>query len=726
MSDEENNNYIKYIDNLIVPYNVDYPNYKNIENEYYYTDQATNGQLKRLQKTNSDLNYIQFLQHENQVQYFKTFIIDKIPKNTALDMQLMYLKKELRNIDWLFLSKSGMLQDQFITLILSKNQMIRNGLIDETQFYIPIKIIHYLYPKQLCESHNLLKIVKNTYFENDNDNYSSSSDQSNSSIQQLNNGTLLQKILRILHEDRIQYSKNSLYEPNDQNNRFIETAHLKNTDYANTVQKCISDDFVQFIKTKALHTQDNSSYYTIRFSDQKYLIQNVEQPINSYVGYNLTIPKPILNFTTLDKKFTDLYHELTYEYTDNKDGSVSSSSILSTPKMHIVDQYRNCGLDRISLLKYQDNLPLDFVCKYYYMDEICKYYRFTPKQLIDNYNGLIITYKNQENTALTPLDFKSIFTYNSFDMQNEDMKSVYNRIITDTNITSDDKNEIKNIIYLYQRIVNRQSVQSSTSNVLIDATYSSLVANYNTDKATLQPNNGKFEKHFEINKNINQQKYNYKRADLIITNTDNFSDNLLLINLKNNNLKRNIIQVIQKTTQINGYNTDYCLYRYIQPSVREGMQQRYVLQNIPIPIMDIDENGHYLNLCVRCHEKQFFYVDRGTAIQNVLRPPIPLSIQNAIKNNDFYYPNNRSCDNNGYIICGLYDMLTLYTDCYTVLKAKVYFDDIIAILDNGLIACNRVKIMDSRLYYPKYNIGKQSENDSIEPYKVYIYKQIFK
>ena len=74
------------------------------------------------------------------------------------------------------------------------------------------------------------------------------------------------------------------------------------------------------------------------------------------------------------------------------------------------------------------------------------------------------------------------------------------------------------------------------------------------------------------------------------------------------------------------------------------------------------------------------------------------SIDNPIE----YYPSHNSMDNNGYIVCGMYEKLLENTDCYSVLKGRAYLQDIIAILDNKLLACRKVYIVDNRLYYPKY------------------------
>jgi hypothetical protein len=57
-----------------------------------------------------------------------------------------------------------------------------------------------------------------------------------------------------------------------------------------------------------------------RFSDNEYFISSTTSDsytLNSYVGYALTYPKPILSFETYDKKYMDLYHEVTWQYTDN-------------------------------------------------------------------------------------------------------------------------------------------------------------------------------------------------------------------------------------------------------------------------------------------------------------------------------------------------------------------------------------------------------------------------
>jgi flagellar basal body rod protein FlgC len=85
---------------------------------------------------------------------------------------------------------------------------------------------------------------------------------------------------------------------------------------------------------------------------------------------------------------------------------------------------------------------------------------------------------------------------------------------------------------------------------------------------------------------------------------------------------------------------------------------------------------------------------------------------------DYYYPNNASCDNNGYIVCGNCHMITEYTQCINVLKGIVYLKDIIAILGNRLLACSKVKIVDNRIYYPTYEV--YTPIDSAEGEKLFI------
>lgn len=718
--------------NVINPYD---PTADSMANDaYYYTSMATNGQLKRLQQKSSDFDYMNFLQSKDQIEFFTNFIFKKVGSSTInTTMKLMYIKKELRNIDWFFLSKSGMLQDDFITLILDKKWMANNGLILDSQQYIPIKIIHYLHPAQLCRTHNLTKTTDNIYFDDELNEVSSSSSSSDidSSISQINRGMLFQKILRILHEDRMEYSQSALYEKNDNRNRYLENAKIRDVDFNDIqnqdgsitkVQPCVFDDFVQFIRTKVVHSQTKSSYYTPRFSEQEYLIKNVSEDC-AYIGYNITIPKPILQFTTIDKKYMDLYHQLTWQYTDNEDGSTSTSSRLSTPKMYIADQYRNCGLDRISLLKYQDNLPLDFVCRYYTMDQLCQYYRFTSKQLDENSDGLIITYEDENNTDTTPFNLELLFMYNSFDMRDQHMINFYNKhktkILNNSNII--------NSIVDYQKITNNGDIESE---------YSELSSYVNTSLCKLQINNRKFPKtqYFDQNKPTSDN-YNYIQASDCIQQVDlltNYTNNVLMTNCKEKSNDLNLITKKKLLSKIYKYslngNTKNAYYIYRQVNDLNKFVSA-TETNSPVSIIDEDQFGTFVNVCVRCHKQQFFFIDKGNAIQYTLRTTMPQTIQKIInkpqwnQNNSYscvYYPSNNSCDNEGYIVCGMKDML----NCETTLKAKVYLKDIIALLDNGLLACSKVTILDNRLYYPLYKIGKE-DNSSADVTKLYIHNEKF-
>ena len=731
--------------NIIKPYDPTVS--PNAPDLHYYTSQATNGELKRLIKQNSDFNYTDFLRSDDQVKFFTDFIIEKA--NTIagilLNSKMMYIKKELRNIDWFFLSKSGLLQDDFITLVLNKNWMIYNSLIDPYEAYYPIKIIHYLYPSELCRTHNLTKIVNNVYFDQNIFDEDSSSSDSNSSLKQTDDslkGMLFEKILRLLHEDRIQYSKAYQEDLNmlTQNNNvtaskpnFLENASLYNSQY--TIQNedgsktkretCIYDDFVQFVKPSSTPTQNKSFYYMKRFSDNEYFISSTTSDsytLNSYVGYDLTQPKPILSFETYDKKYMDLYHELTWLYTDNQDGSVSTSSILSLPKMYIADELRCCGLDRINLLKYQNNLPLEFVCRYYTMYQICKYYRFTSKQLYDNYDGLVITYHNENNTNKTPLDLKTLFMYNSFDMNDEYMIEFYN--VIQQQVLND--SEIKNIINKYQRIYDKSDNIFETYSSLNSVNNSTSLAEFqevfSSSSSTISTLEHKFP--FSIDKfpyEINDKKSNYKIAESNgyiynattntkgfikpINNEENCSDNLLLTNISEANKKTILNQIVNKEYQYKPYQQYiYSIYeQYTEDPTKSIMQY------------DSTQKQYYINVCVSCQQQQMFFIDKGSAIQYSLKTAIPQKITQIIKENgsgwknnefvgDYYYPNNASCDNNGYIVCGNYHMMTEHTQCINVLKGIVYLKDIIAILENRLLACSKVKIVDNRIYYPTYEI----------------------
>lgn len=711
--------------NVINPYD---PTADSMANDaYYYTSMATNGQLKRLQQKSSDFDYMNFLQSKDQVEFFTNFIFNKVGSFTInTTMKLMYIKKELRNIDWFFLSKSGMLQDDFITLILDKKWMVNNGLILDSQQYIPIKIIHYLHPAQLCRTHNLTKTTDNIYFDDELNEDSSSSSSSNidSSISQFNKGMLFQKILRILHEDRIEYSQSALYEKNDNRNRYLENAKIRDIDFNDIqnqdgsitkIQPCVFDDYVQFIRTKVVHSQTKSSYYTPRFAEQEYLIKNVSEDC-AYIGYNITTPKPILQFTTIDKKYMDLYHQLTWQYTNNEDGSTSTSSRLSMPKMYIADQHRSCGLDRISLLKYQDNLPLDFVCRYYTMDQLCQYYRFTPKQLDENSDGLIITYGDENNTDIIPFNLELLFMYNSFDMSDQHIINFYNK----------HKTKILNNNIIIDSIVDYQKI--TLDDGIIKNEYSDLSSYVNTSLGKLQLNNKKFPKTQCFDKNKTNYNYNYSQASSYIERiTDdqfaNYTNNVLMTNYKN---KKNLLNQILRYSLDGNTLTAYYIYRQVK-NLNKFVSQTEA--NSPVPIVDEDQLGMFINVCVRCHKQQFFFVDKGNAIQYTLRSTMPQAIQAIIKKpqwnyNDsyscIYYPSNNSCDNEGYIVCGMKDML----NCKTTLKAKVYFKDIIALLDNGLIACSKVTILDNRLYYPTYKVGKE-DNTSADVIKLYIYNERF-
>lgn len=682
--------------------------------QYQYPLGETN--TNRLLKTKSDFNYYDFFaaktnQQLNQCDYFKEFLKSKITEE--IPYKILQLKSQLKKIDWGFLVKSCQLTTEFILMQLDynwcKDNAIISGSIETEKNFITINILNFLDPIQLCKNYNLTQKI--------NDDTEK---------------TLLEAIIEIIHNDRIKYSiSDRLYSSiSDESD-----VGIFDSSYNHNIQNVIFDDFIQYYQSSSFFTPtENSFYYMSRISDTyglNYRIDINNEYSSEYSGYESTLPTPILKFHTTDKQFLENYTNISYEYQINQKQEQVVTTIKTSNTPYIADKIRYVGIDKKTLIENQIDLPNNFLCRYYNIDEISKYHGLLYDKNDNNENIIINTPSifSLSDSSYTSIEsnynFDQLFENNYFNFNDPQIISF---LKNQENILSD---KAKKDICLYQKITddfgNILPIVSSL-NFINDSSYSNLI-----NTASLQENEGKFIKTINFKPLYSQSgiiddlviindkdirltnyaniKYTSNTVDTlpIILNTDSssesyygkFSDNIIVTNLSNIT-KQNLLLAIKQRTKINGNN----FYLYGNSSNENNEPILKIVE-------DSIENNSYLNLCIRLNITKFDILDNSyqfKTFQDDYIDKLDFSLTNNVNifdsNNDEYYqllPNKLLLDKK-YFICGTSFNLHSYYSALNYLPVKVYLKDIIAILDTGTIAASKVWINKNKIKEPIYQV----------------------
>lgn len=410
-------------------------------------------------------DHYQFLASEDQITYFLNYLYTLV-ENKTVQARMPYIKRQLRCINWKALTSSGLLDPKFICFILTPYQMKEiYGFISDDSNASSIKILHYLDYKELASKYNLMQpYTEQNIYESDISEHSSNSINTVLSINDNSiQGTLLYRILQILHQDRFEYSS-KIKNIRDENNNFIfdtdnangktedayifddyverysnqdktsgninitdemyDTAILAETTTITTTNPQTHQEITRTVPYRACYQTNNRYQYTPRISSYGYYIDTDENPLylNPYhePPYDSTQIIPILNYHTFDRIFKERFIQTTYEYIYDEYGNEQSiAKTISISKAYIADTKRSVGLDRIELIKHQQ-LPLSFVCQYYTLDQICQYYKFTVEELAENKNGLNI---NGVFTQWTSKSLEILFKYQLLNILNDNYTS---------------------------------------------------------------------------------------------------------------------------------------------------------------------------------------------------------------------------------------------------------------------------------------------------------------
>lgn len=658
----------------------------------------------------TDFNYTQFFTAQNQEQYLKNYMYKKTNLETEQENKYFILKLLMRNIDWQRIAKSGMLQENFIVSQFSISQLVENKIIknDEYQInYFPIKIFTYLPADHLCKYNNLSKnyeIILSSDSSNDSDNFTIESQQ------------FYQYYVDFINKDKKDYIQNTNKIYPDKENYKINDVHR----YDFLQNNVINNDYI------------NKSKYSRRFYD---IDSNSSFDDNSSNSSENT--KNSLQFFTYDKKYMG---EITYNI-----NVISSNSFISTSSItteYITNSIRYVGIDKKELIKNQ-KLNLKFIVQHYTMYDICKYYKFTEEELNDNKYGLILNNDNEitkynfeilfkyQNFDTTKASFKQFInsnitninntakynfclyqtfdlndsTYNQFLTQiknkfiiNDDYKNELSQILAISALQSDDlfeynvkfhQNDLLNSVYI-EKIYYPSSSSISASSWFLGTKQS----NYGDIKSLVNINNTDMSRKFTYNdytyhfiKNISQDNNAIvKYSDNVIITNCKVEDKIRMICALTTNEENYIYYIKTDGYYIGEYNNSDLNKKDINQELRENLSYQHndFLQTYPIINAYYDNNGYYIKLWTQkyknyqCGKKE---VDSDTL--EYFSQQCYFKFGKNICNLNYF-------NNKNYYIVGRKDLLNCNKN--NLIQVKVYFKDIMAILDNKCLAAKIVYV----------------------------------
>lgn len=702
----------------------------------------------------SDFDYLNFLDSDNQVEYFKNFITTLVLDKT-LPYKMPIIKRQLRCMNWQFLTSTGLLTPQFICLVITPKQLMKLDLISSEQLQnaIPIKILHYLNPYELCRNYNLMIPYQMKYYTDISDISDQSDNSYNSDISENNdydyttiNGTLLQCIFNILKDDRIEYS--NWVNSNEQIN-----AIYSGTDDIVTQKPYTFDDYIERYshddgnnQTELYSDQiilNNRYCYSPRFSNLKYLIEQSE--ISNYSDNSI-----MFNYNTIDNIFKERYTQNVYQYTFDEYGNESATDMETKIVPYISDNKRTIGLDKKALIKYQ-YLPFDFICQYYTLEQISQYYTFTMKQLYDYRTGL---YLNNSLNEWTEKSIQILFKYQNLDLSTAENKNYFKQFCIYNHDKISSKAEY-NLAY-YQKITDDgiiyeevSSVTSSTSSSVQKFSLEDLKDNIYLTKA-VDLSKTQYSKQM-FNTAVGYTQVNGEFVPDFLQNAgsivgihnvwqrivDNIEYNIKsLLAFKTGKTYQNCFDWNNYTTTYNGQlilqsnvlknKTDTILLYNLSDSVKQD-----ILNEIYMPFMsstisansqrtayhlydvkETNDNKKYLDLCIRNYSKKYEKLDYQT---NIATNIYGMSTLNIGINEPVKY----SIDNN-YFIAGPRFLLTENLSCVSAVRVRVYLKDIIAIMHNKLIVAKKVLVIDKNQFYPKYTFITKTINGTNQTYLSFI------
>lgn len=651
--------------------------------------------IDQLKVQTNSFDYIQFFKAENQSEYFKNYMYE-LTNKLASNLKYFMIKREMRNLNWKFLSSSGLLQENFITCIFTIKQLVDNGILSDLykDAYLPIKIFHYLIPQLLCKYNNLSNIIQirkrkeivesssssnssyssyssdslNSYesyssYESYNSNSSESSN--NSYLNDIDQNYQIYEIqfykhyFNLINEDKQEYYLNS--------QRIVDPMYYSNADV----------HLYDFLENKLQYNFNNSCLYTVRSYDK------INDDLYSSLSYWTRQRKYVGNVNIV-------YDD--YEIQPNGQQKIVQKSY---NKEYITGKQRNVGIDKTELLKNQ-NIDLDFASKIYSIDQICKYYKFTSKELLNHKDGIILNQQSQP----TIYNFNILFKYQTLDTNNSDFKQFYNyhkNNFTDEQLT---------IFGLYQKID-----YTITNNQIIpidNETYSNLTkytngqysnsyirtlgvsekkdgAIYPITKQFLNVTNNWFTStkirynYGSIRGNTISQYYDYLQN--ITEETDFYktrTDNILVVNVD----QQKKIEMIKRIEQAQGNSSTGIINISIYYPNEFWYNTEYK------KLLDQDQNGKFIKLFTWKYDQ--YYVGLEQKIGSV----------SQYYHSKYYYNKGLNvCDkkytrNKDYFIVGTKSfMLYKYNvSKENLLQVKVYIKDIVCIMDNKCLATKKIYV----------------------------------
>lgn len=380
--------------------------------------------------TDSDFDYTAFFISDDQSNFLKQYLYGLVENILSPNQKYFLIKRELRNLDWKAISSSGMLQEKFIVSQISLDQLEYHNIISEyteNNPYLPIKFFHYLIPQLLCKYNNLTKKL-------DWENYlyptisKDESSQSSSSFASITTRQITESIQQPFYEYYIDYINQDLNEFIEDTNKFFTDKYQMNTVHR-----------YDFLENKAANSF-NSEYNCSKYNPRIYNYLQICDKCNGKGTLNVTNQDESISIIDCDKctgkkfinklkptKFSirERYFaasDISYQYkVVQQDEQGRNIQVIKTQNRDLVSgSIRNVGITLNQLIQNQ-NIQLDFAKKYYDMNTICRYYKFTQQELWQNKDGLAIG----EDAVQTNYNFQLLFKYNSFDTNDENFKNFF-------------------------------------------------------------------------------------------------------------------------------------------------------------------------------------------------------------------------------------------------------------------------------------------------------------